>query len=408
MVLVRMLLLVMFVAAVVGILVPAGLGWDFANFYDTGRRAAAGQLRDIYDTNSLIAGRAPQGTMAFWATPVSAWLYAPLAWFPPRTALIVFKLAGTVSFAAGLVLLYRLVRRCADSEWLAPLFCLAVLVYQPFWTIYRVGGQTTPFVFLLLTGGLLLYLRERYVACACCLLLAVLIKPTFLVVAGVLALVSGRRFLLSLGSVFVSAGLLSLALFGWPIHRQFLDILLRGAGHSSPWMFNSSLFIVADAFRPIVNSVPVTSEGGSVPILLGLALRAAVVASGAALFWRSFRDPLSPDQRRLVRFLLSLTFCLLVSNVVWEHYLSILFIPIAFLLAAAPRLDRKAQWHLGAVLALAIFQNLILVLYVRDHVHLNSTPALLAVSLIKAGPLLLALGFVWFRRDLVFRLAAAA
>jgi hypothetical protein len=43
--------------AITGILVPAGLGWDFANFYDTGRRAAAGQLMNIYDPTTTIAGR---------------------------------------------------------------------------------------------------------------------------------------------------------------------------------------------------------------------------------------------------------------------------------------------------------------------------------------------------------------
>ena len=47
--------------AITGILVPAGLGWDFANFYDTGRRAAAGQLMTIYDPTATIAGQAPQG-----------------------------------------------------------------------------------------------------------------------------------------------------------------------------------------------------------------------------------------------------------------------------------------------------------------------------------------------------------
>src|SRR2546425_142205 len=66
------------IGCLVGILVPAGPGWDFANFYDTGARVAAGQIGDLYDPFTEIAGKPPQGTMGFWGTPISAWLYWPL------------------------------------------------------------------------------------------------------------------------------------------------------------------------------------------------------------------------------------------------------------------------------------------------------------------------------------------
>ena len=54
------------IGVAVGIIIPAGLGWDFAVFYDAGRRALHGQFRDLYDPFSAIAGKRPQGEMRFW------------------------------------------------------------------------------------------------------------------------------------------------------------------------------------------------------------------------------------------------------------------------------------------------------------------------------------------------------
>ncbi len=65
----------------VGIAIPAGHGWDFANFYDAGRRVASGQIEDLYMPGSPIEAAPPQGGMAFWGTPISAALYVPMAWF---------------------------------------------------------------------------------------------------------------------------------------------------------------------------------------------------------------------------------------------------------------------------------------------------------------------------------------
>jgi hypothetical protein len=90
------------------------------------------------------------------------------------------------------------------------------------------------------------------------------------------------------------------------------------------------------------------------------------------------------------------------SQVVWEHYLALLFIPLAFLVAAWHRLDRGAHRHIAAILALCVLQNLVLVLLFRDHVPVRSHLMLLAVSLIKAGPLLAFWGFLWFRRSSIF------
>ncbi len=406
----RLILAAALVMATAAILVPAGHGWDFANFYDTGRRAAHGQLLDIYNPDTPIAGSAPQGKMAFWGAPISALFYAPLALFPPGIALIVLKLAGTLAYAAALVLLYREfkppAKSPAETSWFLVVFAGLVLLYQPFWTIYRVGGQTTPVVFLLLVLGLMAYVRERMVLAALCMVLAVLVKPAFVFVPAFLALFSGRRYLVSLVALAGVAGLLSLALFGLDLHLQFLDLLRRGSRKPSPWPFNSSLYIIADAFRPITDSIPVPRAGGWFPDALRLAIKVVVVGTVGRLLWRSRAEAWAPAARRLFIYLAAIAFCLLISQVVWEHYLAVLFIPLAFLLSGSSRLSGAARLHLMTIFVLAGLQNLVLVLLFRDLVPVTSTAALLAVSIVKAGPLLAFLLFLWFHESAFFGLVA--
>lgn len=388
--------------AAVGILVPAGARWDFANFYDTGRRAAAGEMGDIYRPDSPIAGAAPQGGMAFWGTPLSAWLYAPLALFSAPAALVLFKLAGTIAFAAGLLLLYRQAVEetgieTAEARQVFAFVTLGLVVlYQPFWTIYRVGGQTTPFVFLLVMATSWAYLRERWFPAALALLFVILIKPGFVFIPALLFFLGGRRLAAWLAGIGLTAAAASILLLGWPIHRQFLDILIAGSRMPSPWFFNSSLAILGDAFRPIRDSGPIFSEGGHLPGLIGLGLRGLGAATIVWLAWRAHR--LLPDSRarRGLDIFLAVSLSLLAAQVVWEHYLALLFIPLLLLVAQWRYWSRGARLLLVCLFALMPAQNLILVMAFRSHVSLTSHAALLAVSLVKAGPLLLFL--LWLIR----------
>jgi hypothetical protein len=236
----------------------------------------------------------------------------------------------------------------------------------------------------------------------------VLLKPAFAFVPAFLLLFSGRRYALALVGVAALAGLLSLALFGAELHREFLDIVRRGSGKPSPWPFNSSIYIVADAFRPIANQIPVPRAGGWLPDALRMALKLVVLATFLRLVLVSRREPWSDTQRRLFYYLAAIAFCLLISQVVWEHYLATLFIPLAFLAAGFPLLPRRARWHLGTIFGLAVLQNLVLVLLFRDHVPVTTTATLLAVSLVKAGPLLGTLLFLWLYEREVFRLIGRA
>ncbi len=378
---------------VVGIVVPAGPGWDFANFYDTGARVAAGQLRDIYDPSTLIRGRSPQGAMAFWGTPLSALFYTPMAWLAPGTALVLFKIQNTLASFAALLLLYTHNRRFAGDSpeaqsRFAALFAFLALIYQPFWTVYRVGGQTTPTVVLLLTVGLLTHTAGKRLWTVLCLVAAVLVKPAFLPILGILVLVSGVRFLLVAALVGSGVALASVAFLGWPIHQEFLAVLARGATRSFPWFYNSSLYVWLDALAVIVPEAP----GGGLPPLVRAAVIAAkllVLLLAVLIFVRSRTQPWAPAARRHFDFLMAVSFCLLLSQTVWEHYLAALFLPLAYLVAVRHRLGRSASALIWAVFAFAVWQNLILVNMLRDSFRWESFAGVLAGGLLKSGPLLL-------------------
>jgi hypothetical protein len=242
------------VGCFVGIVVPAGPGWDFANFYDTGRRVAAGEIQNIYNPDSLIGGEKPQGNMRFWSTPLSAVFYVPLSYFSPTWALVIFKIENTLAYFVALALLYFHYHNFAETtevaQWrFAAAFTFLSLVYQPFWTVYRVGGQTTPTVFLLLTLALVSYTGGRLFVSALLLVLAAMIKPTFATVLLFLAAISGGRFLKHTVLIVLFAGLGSLWIMGWQIHVEFLGILRAGAQATFPWFYNSSLYVPIESLR---------------------------------------------------------------------------------------------------------------------------------------------------------------
>lgn len=377
-------------AAAAGILVPAGSGWDFANFYDTGRRILGWQIADLYDASSLVTGGAPQGGMSFWGAPLSALLYAPLGWLPPGAALIAFKVVGTAAFFAALWILYRhnlsFVEETLEARWrFAAMYSGAVLLFQPFWSVYRVGGQTTPLVFLLLVVAMIAHIRDRTWLTAGCLVAAVAIKPAFLIAIVALGILGGWRMLLALTAWGVAWGLVSLLLLGWPVHLQFIDVMRDGLRYNYSWLYNSSLYTAAESLKerestpvsPFVNATVVVVK------LLMLSLFAWLA------WWRRTRTAL-PAARRHFDFLLALTFCLALSQTVWEHYLALLFPLIAYVIASYRQFSRGALALIAVILAFSITQNVTFTALLRP-VEITSSVALIVLGIFKSIPLLLSI-----------------
>jgi hypothetical protein len=392
--------LLILLGCVVGILVPAGLGWDFANFYDTGRRVAAGQIGDIYNSSSLIRGEPPQGEMGFWGTPVSAFLYVPLSWLAPSPALILFKIENSLACFAALSLLFvhglKFVEATPTARWrFAALFAFLALIYQPFWTVFRVGGQTTPTVLLLLTLGLLAHEKQRFVWSALLFVIVILMKPAFATGLLFLVLVSNMRFAAFTGAYLASIGAVSVATMGWTLHAQFLGKMLGGLGLAKPWLFNSSLYILVSHFRELA--------GSSVPAVVftaaSLAIRAGVIGTFVWILLKSRSRSLSTEGTCHFAFLMAVSFFLLISQTLWEHYLAVMFLPLSYIIAARSTFGREAIAIVTAIFVFSLGQNLIFTEFLHDRFTFASLPAVFFVALLKSAPLWLMWAFLWRHHD---------
>ena len=375
-----------------GILVPAGPGWDFANFYDAGHKVLAGQIQDLYNADAPIDGKAPEGHLAYYGTPLSALLLAPLAWMPPGVAMLVFKIQGTIAMLIGLWLLYSANLPFAEKAGLGDLrystaFLAAALLFQPFWTIYRVGGQTTPTVFLGFVLALICITSDRPLAAAVCMVAAVAIKPAFALMFGLLAVLAGLRFLAFAVATGLATAALSVLAMGWSIHQRFLEHL--GAGKISPWVYNSSISSVFDTFRaenPVWNVAALGTRLLTAGLVFMVLLRGRKQIAFAAA-------------RQHFLFLLATVFGLLLMPVVWEHYLSVLFIPMAFFLAMLPRLGSPEKRLVASICILCCTQNLILSLWLYDHLSGSGGLVQIAAGVWKSAPLVLFTGFLYLHGE---------
>jgi hypothetical protein len=115
----------------------------------------------------------------------------------------------------------------------------------------------------------------------------------------------------------------------------------------------------------------------------------AVIGLFALIVRQSRRTTWQPEARRHFEFQMALSFWLLFSLLIWEHYLAVLFITLSYLLAVRNELPSRARMLVGAIVLASLGQNLIPVMFVADRFAPQSTVALLAVGLLKAAPLLL-------------------
>jgi hypothetical protein len=395
------------VGCTIGVAVPAGLGWDFANFYDAGHRVAAGQAVDLYHQDRSIDGQPPQGRMRFWSAPLSAAIFAPLSLLRPERALIAFKIQNVAALAAAIVLLYRHCRTFAangpnDRPAFAATFAVFCLIYQPFWTVFRVGGQSTPTVLLVLVAAMFSYMASRRLAAALLLVAAAMIKPTLVVVIAFLTCVSGISFAAALVTAGLSLGALSVATLGWPIHREFLGVLVEGSRLSRPWFYNSSLYVPIENVRLLMLAPETVSAAATALSVAAWCIRGAVVAMFVVILRRSRRSEWTTPARRHFEFIMAICFWLLTSQTIWEHYLAMLFVPLCYLAAVQRWFPKTAAWMLAAIFVLSLGQNLVVIEFIRAHIEIRSVVPLVGIGLVKAGPLVLTMILLWRYQDSLF------
>ncbi len=392
--------------AIVAIASGSGFHWDFANFYDAGSKALVGQYKDLYDPNTMIAGQDPQGGLTFVSPPISSFLYAPMALFDPYSAFVIFKLQSLIATFVALFLLYRSAIQLCNFDHLSKLrftvlFLSVTIAFQPLWTIYIVGGQTTPVVFLLFVISLICQQRSKFILSSIALGLAIVIKPGFVFAAIALFLVSPKNFAFGLTSFGAIIGSISLLIFGWEVHTDFLTVILSEAKQWQPPQFNSGIYGWLHAIST-PGSERLTDNGSPWAIsTVTLLIRLFIVALFINLFRRLRFEGSHTDQISVPNFLLAISFALLMMPVVWAHYLTLLLVPLTYLLALRDRLDREAIIVISLIILFSIGQNLIFVLMLEQWFGIDSTLERLVVSLVKTTPLLLTLHLLIRRSKLI-------
>lgn len=392
---------------ILGLITPWGLGLDFANFYDIGRKARLGEYDTLYDHMALIGGEKPLGNMKYLSPPITSWFFTPLSFMTPHVATFVLKALGAAAVIAGIVLFRRQISPLITER--AAFFTLAAVaaaLWQPLWTFMRVGGQTTPFCLLLLVLGHGAYLRGRMVSLALILSLIVLIKPVFAPLAILLFVLAGNSFRLT---ALLAAGLsivASLAIFGWGPHQAFLDAL-GGQGDRllEPWMNSSPvswvvpILVDAHSFGTIA-AMPTTAA------ILIMALRLALALAILAVMAGHLRAGLPERAGRHVIYMTGLILVIVLSPVIWAHYLMILFPLILVLIAAREDLAPPVRQALWAALALGLAQSFIIMRQIQIKLGFDTSFEMILFGLIKSLPAILICGLWIFGRQSIGRALA--
>jgi hypothetical protein len=224
---------------------------------------------------------------------------------------------------------------------------------------------------------------------------AILIKPAMATVLVFLMLVSGPAFFFRALVSGALIGLLSVAALGWPIHASFIDLMRASGQVTYEWYYNSSLFILLENGRQALGEA-----GQSEGVARAVNVATAAIQAGALLGLLALavagrqRLTLRPARRHF-EFLLAICLFLLASRTLWEHYLELLFIPLIFVVSRRDRFSPGAIRIVGAIFLLCVFQNYILISFLRNAVAFDSAPALVAIALFKSGPLILTAIFLW-------------
>ena len=352
--------LLLAVRAIVSVLSPAGIEWDYAQYYLAGNRAVEGRMHELYllsrstmeawERNSGIGTRddvvelettgspdelISSGRMGYIGFPLTAFAWAPFGALSKRAGLVVFKLGCALSLALALFLLFPAFRNTARTGHLAlPLFLGIALLYGPFWFSFATGGQATPLGFLLLVLFYRLLVQNRVGWASVCLALAIPIKPFFVVILPILFL--GREIR---SVIYTSAGLAvimgtSVVLFGLPLHLEWWEVMrISAGGLAEPWWNNVSILGSVYTWWTYTVGAPLEMIGEPDSAWVRYVLLAFKLVVVSLLFYRAatLRSVESdPAQARHHLVVLGVLLPLFISNIVWPHYLTFAFLPLMF------------------------------------------------------------------------------
>jgi hypothetical protein len=128
-------------------------------------------------------------------------------------------------------------------------------------------------------------------------------------------------------------------------------------------------------------------------------MRLVALLMFAWLYRDAQKAGLEPAASRSHVFVLGIMLSLAVMPVVWAHYLSLLFLLIAYVVAAPGYFSAQAKWALAFLVVFSMGQRLSFVKWFTSSViYVNSTPELVVLGMFKAVPLVLMVTFLLIHR----------
>ena len=301
-----------------------------------------------------------RGVHGFVNLPILAFVFAPLAIFPPDVASVLFTVAGVLACMVAwrqLVLLADL--DDAGAVTLAFLFALN----GPLMNSLR-EGNTSHFALAAFTAALVALRQDRQVRAGALLGAAALFKLPLLLFGVYFALRGRLRAALGGGLVVGGAGALSILIFGLDAHVLWHERFVAHAADHPVSAFNvqSVPALVARWVReggglydwdgyPVGSSL---RRWASLPTaaFFASAAVAAVVSKGPPARWFTVSE-----REREAEQLMVLVLACIASPLAWSHYYAWMLAPAAFVLAKSKGLvrapvDRGLAW--GAILVASL------------------------------------------------------
>jgi hypothetical protein len=126
-----------------------------------------------------------------------------------------------------------------------------------------------------------------------------------------------------------------------------------------------------------------------------LGLKLSVVATFVFIVYKSRARKWTEAARNHFNFLMAISFFSLFGHIVYEAYLTFLFVVLAYLVAARESFVRQARVLIYAIFFFSFWQNIIWMDLLRYLFDLNTIPELIGIGLFKSSPLILLLVLLW-------------
>jgi hypothetical protein len=294
---------------------------DFQTYWLAGARVLHGQAAELYEPGGGPGAGTPiaMGPSEFKNIPLVAAGFVPWAVFDYATAKRIFWWAGlaAIAAAAACVGLWVLPASTGPPGARIALALAAIAAMAPAHIALR-HGQTTPFIAALIAIWLAAAVRGREVLAGSALGLACLVKfPPFALLA--LDLARGRwRAAAACAGTVLGGLLLSVALFGWELHREYGRGVGEQAGRVMTGHNNQSL--AATATR--LSGPSPHQDWTARPMERGARFAAGAAALGLTCLvaWSVMRTaPAVPREAAPV-----VALGILVLPVAWDHYVLML------------------------------------------------------------------------------------